>query len=64
MTDELKLFLRWEDLHLHSLIQVATLKTRLKLKGEVCLIDFISGALNRPPASTDTRGGEVGTFCG
>lgn len=54
MTDELKQFSSWEDLHLHSLIKVAALKTRLKLKGEICLIDFISGALNRPPATSNT----------
>lgn len=64
MIDELKQLISREYLHLHSLMQVPTLKARLKLKGEVCLIDIASGALNGPPASSDARAGEIGTFCG
>lgn len=53
-----------QDLHLHSLLQVSTLKARLKLKGELCLIGIVGSVLNGPTASSDTWAGEIGTLVG
>lgn len=52
------------DSHLHSLLQVPTLKARLKLQREVHLIGIMRSALNGSLASSDPGAGEIGTLSG
>lgn len=52
------------DSHLNRLLKVPTLKAGLKLKGEVGVVFIRSGALNGPPASSNTGAGEIETHSG
>lgn len=42
------------NLHLYSLLKVPALKSRLKLKGELGLVDFMSPTLDWALASSNT----------
>lgn len=48
-----------EDSHLHSFVQVSTLKARLKVKSELCAIGITGGLFNRPFAPSGTCAGEI-----